>query len=435
MFAPELLGGRYELGGILGRGGMAEVREGWDVQTGQPVAIKLLYPGYNTHPDYLRRFWSEAQSAASLRHPNIVTVYGSGQHHGTPFIVMERLPGRSLADLIAQGPVAPDYVRAMLSDVLAALGTAHAMGILHRDIKPANILFSVAGNAQVADFGLAKGPDTHRTETGQIMGTMAYMSPERLAGRAATVADDLYAVGVVGYEALTGRRAFPEENLVALAQAITENPPPPVAMLRPDVDPQLSALIDRAMTREASARFESAEIMRAELNNVGGDPVTGPLPPLRPAAAGPTLPSQGPPTVVVHPIVPVRRSGRRVLLLAFVVAFLLALVLGVVAFGLGAATHRAPAIDHRLQGQSGGFRWTRWNATPARRRGSYSAVRSCLDPQFPFLTRALGAQGRARQRRIAAPGKAHRPRNAPSDAADVDITQGSVEMARIWLCS
>lgn len=346
MFAPELLGGRYELGGILGRGGMAEVREGWDVQTGQPVAIKLLYPGYNTHPDYLRRFWSEAQSAASLRHPNIVTVYGSGQHHGTPFIVMERLPGRSLADLIAQGPVAPDYVRAMLSDVLAALGTAHAMGILHRDIKPANILFSVAGDAQVADFGLAKGPDTHRTETGQIMGTMAYMSPERLAGRAATVADDLYAVGVVGYEALTGRRAFPEENLVALAQAITENPPPPVAMLRPDVDPQLSALIDRAMTREASARFESAEIMRAELNNVGGDPVTGPLPPLRPVTAVHS------PVTPVHMVVPMpmppgrsRRSGRSVLLLAFVVSFVVALVVAAASFILGAATQRSMGAD------------------------------------------------------------------------------------------
>ena len=341
MFAPELLGGRYELRGILGRGGMAEVREGWDTQMGQPVAIKLLYPGYNTHPDYLRRFWIEAQSAASLRHPNIVTVYGSGQHHGTPFIVMERLPGRSLADLIALGPVPEEFVRTMLSDVLAALSTAHATGILHRDIKPANILFNAAGEAQVADFGLAKGPDTHRTQTGQIMGTMAYMSPERLAGRDATVGDDLYAVGVLGYEALTGRRAFPEENLVALAQAITENPPPPVAVLRPDVDPQLSALIDRAMTRESSSRFDSADVMRAELNNVGGDPVTGPLPPLRPVTAvyAPVTPA--------HVVMPMSRpagggrSGRSVLLLAFVVSFLVALVVGAAAFVLGAVTERS----------------------------------------------------------------------------------------------
>ncbi len=334
--APELLGGRYELRGILGRGGMAEVREGWDTQTGQTVAIKLLYPGFDTHPDYLRRFWAEAHSAAALRHPNIVAVYGSGEHHGTPFIVMERLPGNSLADLIAQGPIAQEYVRKMLDDVLAALSTAHAAGVMHRDIKPANILFTVAGNAQVADFGLAKGPDTHRTDTGRIMGTMAYMSPERLAGNPATVADDLYAVGVIGWEALTGRRAFPEENLVALANAITENPPPPVSVLRPDVTPQLAAIVDRAMARDASRRFPSADVMRAELADLSGDPVTGPIPLVR-------MPPQPPGSLWNPRTAPVsalgarRRSGRLVLLIA---VLLIAVVVGVVAFVLGASTQR-----------------------------------------------------------------------------------------------
>lgn len=340
--APELLGGRYELRGILGRGGMAEVREGWDTQTGQSVAIKLLYPGFDTHPDYLRRFWAEAHSAAALRHPNIVAVYGSGEHHGTPFIVMERLPGNSLADLIAQGPLPPDYVRKMLDDVLAALSTAHAAGVMHRDIKPANILFTPDGTAQVADFGLAKGPDTHRTDTGQIMGTMAYMSPERLAGNPATVADDLYAVGVIGWEALTGRRAFPEENLVALAHAITESPPPPVSVLRPDVAPQLAAVIDRAMAREGAQRFPSAEVMRAELANVYGDPATGPIP-ILPLPGQPTPPGWNPPTAPVG--YPVDRSrGRLILLLA---VLLIAIVVGVVAFVLGASTQRtagAPAV-------------------------------------------------------------------------------------------
>ena len=341
MFAPELLGDRYELRGVLGRGGMAEVREAFDTQTGQMVAVKLLYPGFDTHPDYLRRFWAEAHAAGSLRHPHIVTVYGTGVHNGTPFIVMERLPGQSLADLIARGPVAPDFVRTMLGDVLSALATAHAAGILHRDIKPANILFTEAGEARVADFGLAKGPDTHRTETGQIMGTMAYMSPERLAGRPATVADDLYAVGVVGYEALTGQRAFPQENLVALANAITENPPPPVSVLRPDIDPQLSAIVDRAMTRQARARFASAEAMRAELANAGGDPVTEPLPvpPVTPpgvnAIAPPYVPQLLPP--------PSPRSARRVLVLAFVVAFVLALAVVIIAFATGVATQQSPS--------------------------------------------------------------------------------------------
>jgi serine/threonine protein kinase len=339
MFATELLGGRYEVWGILGRGGMAEVREGWDTHTGQNVAIKLLYPGFDTHPDYLRRFWAEAQSATALRHPNIVTVYGSGEHRGAPFIVMERLPGRSLADLIAQGPMPPDYVRKTLIEVLSALSTAHAAGILHRDIKPANILFTSAGDAQVADFGLAKGPDMHRTDTGQIMGTMAYMSPERLAGRLATVADDLYAVGVVGYEALTGRRAFPEENLMALANAITSYPPPPLAVLRPDIDPQLSAIVDRAMTHEEWARFPSAEAMLAELANIGGDPVTGPIPLLRPPVgmAAP-MRAERPVLLMPPPLPRQRRTGRLVLL----VGLLVALVVGAIAFILGAASQRTP---------------------------------------------------------------------------------------------
>jgi serine/threonine protein kinase len=356
MFATELLGGRYEVWGVLGRGGMAEVREGWDTHTGQNVAIKLLHPGYDTHPDYLRRFWSEAQSATALRHPHIVTVYGSGEHRGAPFIVMERLPGRSLADLITQGPVAPDYVRKTLIEVLSALSTAHAAGILHRDIKPANILFTLAGDAQVADFGLAKGPDTHRTDTGQIMGTMAYMSPERLAGRLATVADDLYAVGVVGYEALTGRRAFPEENLVALANAITTYPPPPLAAVRPDIDPQLSAIVDRAMTREAAGRFASAQVMLDELTDVGGDPVTSPIPVLPPPGMGAPM-RQEPPVLPMPPPMPrQRRTGRLVL----IVGLLVALVVGAIAFILGAASQRTPTesapavVSTELPGDSSG---------------------------------------------------------------------------------
>ncbi len=348
MFAPELLGGRYEVGGVLGRGGMAEVRAAFDTQTAQTVAIKFLYPGFDTNPEYRLRFWAEAQSAAALRHPNIITVYGTGEHNGLPFIVMERLPGHSLADLIAAGPVAPGYVRAMLVDVLAALGAAHRAGILHRDIKPANILFSDAGAARVADFGLAKGPDTGRTETGRIMGTMAYMSPERLAGRPATAADDLYAVGVVGFEALTGRRAFPEENLVALANAITGNPPPPVSVLRPDIDPQLSAVVDRAMSLDPSARFTCADAMWAELVEVDGEPVTEPLRILRPAALAAALPVSGPPTTVMRPPALVRRSGRRVLLLAFVVAFLLTLALGALALGVVDKVAERPAPVQRL---------------------------------------------------------------------------------------
>ena len=313
MMAPELLGGRYEVRGVLGRGGMAEVREAIDTRTGYSVAIKLLYAGYDTNPEYLHRFWLEAQAASALHHPNIVNVYDSGQHRGAPYLVMERLPGHSLADLIAAGPVDPRYVRRVLREVLAALSVAHGAGVLHRDVKPANILFSEDGAARVADFGLATGPDTGRTEIGRIMGTMAYMSPERLSGRAATVADDLYAVGVVGYEALTGRRAFPEQNLVDLARAITVTPPPPLSAVRPDIDPLLAAVVDRAMAHDPARRFGSAAAMGAELARCAGDPVTAPLP-------------------VVPVARPPERSREGVLLTTFLLGFIAVLALGTLAF-------------------------------------------------------------------------------------------------------
>jgi serine/threonine protein kinase len=345
MVVPELLGGRYALGGVLGRGGMAEVREGIDMRSHQIVAIKLLYRGYDSHPEYLRRFWEEAQAAISLRHPNIVACYGAGEHNGTPFIVMERLPGRSLADLIAQGPLPLDYVCGLLGEVLAALAVAHRAGIVHRDIKPANILFTDSGVARVSDFGLAKGPHMHRTEVGRIMGTMAYMSPQRLAGGHATIADDIYAVGVVGYEALTGRAAFPEANLVALTTAITVNPPPPLSAWA-DVDPRFAAIVDRAMMRDPSFRFTSAEAMRAELAAVAADLVTRPLPIQGPvnwraaAPPGPLAPGGARPGPSVR-----RRPRRTALWAAFVVAFLLAsMVWAIVAAIVVVVAHRTPPI-------------------------------------------------------------------------------------------
>ena len=270
MTGHELLVGRYELRGVLGCGGMAEVRDGWDSRLDRAVAVKLMHRTVAAHPDTRRRFEAEARSAAKLSHPNIVAVHDFGEHDGTPFIVMERLPGQTLADVIARGPLPPQQVRAMLNDVLAALAVAHAAGVLHRDIKPGNILISSTGDSmKVADFGIAKTGGAAQTTAGQIVGTMAYMSPARVAGAPASVSDDLYAVGVMGYEALLARRAFPQETPVSLARAIMDDPPPPLSALRPDIDPTLSGVIDRAMSRGAGHRFGSAEQMRAAL---AGDP-------------------------------------------------------------------------------------------------------------------------------------------------------------------
>lgn len=267
MQAPELIGGRYELRGVLGRGGMAEVRDAWDKRLGRPVAVKLLYPSVSAQPDTRRRFATEARAAAALNHPHVVAVHDSGVHDGRHYIVLERLPGQSLADVLARhGPLPVDHVRAILRDVLSALRAAHASGVLHRDIKPANILFTHFGGVKIADFGVAKSADTPQTLTNRVFGTMAYLPADRIAGRPATPSDDLYALGVVAYEALTARRAYPQENLTALADAIAAGRLAPLAALRPDVDLALATTIERSMARDPRWRFATADQMLACLD-------------------------------------------------------------------------------------------------------------------------------------------------------------------------
>ena len=291
MPVPGVLADRYQLRGTLGHGGMAEVRDAWDTQLQRPVAIKLLHPQLSGQPDFRRRFEVEARAAAGLNHPHVVAVHDYGEQDGTPYIVMERLPGRTLADAMATGPLSLEQVRSVLDDVLSALAVAHAAGILHRDIKPGNILLADSGSAKLADFGIAKSAESNHTIAGQIVGTMGYLSAERLSGRPATVADDLYAVGVVAYQALTGRPPFPQDNLVALARAVSEEHPVPVDVLRPDTDPALVGVVERAMARDQRWRFTSADEMRAALsgavlarrpptmvlNQPLPDPVTTPL--------------------------------------------------------------------------------------------------------------------------------------------------------------
>lgn len=324
MTGPELLVGRYELREVLGLGGMAEVRDGWDTRLNRAVAIKRLHPALRAQPDVRSRFEAEARSAAALSHPNIVAVHDYGEDDGTPFIVMERLPGRTLGDVIAAGPMSPAQVRSMLDEVLAALEVAHAAGVLHRDIKPGNILLSADANSlKVADFGIAKTGGAAHTTTGQIIGTLAYMSPERVAGAPASVADDLYAVGVMAYEALLARRAFPQDNPAAVARAIMDDPPPPVTAFRTDVDPVLAAVIERAMVRDPRQRFTSATQMRAAL--AGAVPVTAPPRPATRVLAAPL-----PPTALG----PARRGRSRTRALAGAVGILAAFAIAAVALAM-----------------------------------------------------------------------------------------------------
>lgn len=261
------------------------------------MAIKLLHPALRAQPEVRSRFAAEARSAAALAHPNIVAVHDYGEDDGRPFIVMERLPGRTLGDVIADGPLSPLQVRRMLDEVLAALEVAHGAGVLHRDIKPGNILVSADANSlKVADFGIAKTGGAAHTMTGHIVGTLAYMSPERVAGSPASVADDLYAVGVLAYEALLARRAFPQDNPAAVARAIMDDPLPPVTAFRGDVDPVLAAVIARAMSRDPAQRFATAAQMRAALAGGAWSTDPGPVgPPMTRVLAAPLPPTAGMP--------------------------------------------------------------------------------------------------------------------------------------------
>lgn len=278
------LADRYELRGVLGRGGMAEVRDGWDTRLSRPVAIKLLYPALAADEFTRRRFEDEARAAAALNHPNIVAVHDSGDDHGTPYIVMERLPGPTLAEEIAAGPLSPDRARWVLADLLGALTAAHSAGILHRDIKPGNVLIATSGIAKLADFGIAKTAGTAHTHAGTVFGTPDYLSPQRITGQPASASDDLYAVGVIGYEALTGRRPFDRGDPIATMRAVVDEAPMPIPMLRPDADPALVHVLERAMARDPAYRFADAAEMRLALRATPPAPpatlmLPAPLPP------------------------------------------------------------------------------------------------------------------------------------------------------------
>lgn len=340
-----LLAGRYEVRGRLGRGGMAEVCDGWDTRLRRPVAIKLLDQAVSAQSGMRNRFDAEAQAAAALNHPNIVAIYDTGEHDGRPFIVMERLPGGTLADEVRHGPLSQERVHAMLDNVLAALTEAHRAAILHRDIKPGNILVAAGGETmKVADFGIAKTPEATKTLTGHILGTIAYLSPERLAGAPACVADDLYAVGVVGYEALAGHRPFPQENMAALAGAILHGRPPQLAGLRPDVDPSLIMLIERAMAHDPRQRFVSAEEMRAWLHH--GRTAAAAMPvaaPPYPRTKLLEVPVAGRPTNTFFPALVSSTTSRRRKVLGLL-AVLAVLILVPLALALDASSSHAPGV-------------------------------------------------------------------------------------------
>ena len=272
----ETVGGRYRLGERLGHGGMGEVFAAHDLRLDREVALKLLRADLAEQDGMRERVVAEARLAARLSHPHVVGVLDTGEQDGRPFVVMERLSGRTLRDELSDGALPAERVRDVGLQVLRALAAAHELGIVHRDVKPGNVLDAGVGTWKVADFGIAKWvhADETLTGTGELLGSPSYLAPERIEGHQAEPASDLYAVGVLLYEALCGRKPFEGDDPFSLATAIREGDFEPPASVHPDADPEIVAVIERAMRLDPAERFESAEAMASALlgGQEAGDP-------------------------------------------------------------------------------------------------------------------------------------------------------------------
>src|SRR5215471_7064583 len=264
-----LFDGRYRIVRKLGTGGMANVYLAEDEVLGRRVAIKILDDRHAGDDQFIERFRREAKNAAGLSHPNIVSIYDRGEAEGTYYIAMEYLDGRSLKELIlTRGPapvsVAVDYARQMLS----ALRFAHRNGIVHRDIKPHNVLVDAEGHLKVTDFGIARAGTSQMTEEGSFIGTAQYLSPEQARGTQVDQRSDLYSLGIVLYELLTGNVPFGGDTPVEIAMKHLQATPEPLTVKRPDAPKALEQVVLRALAKDPAARYQSADEMDADLERV-----------------------------------------------------------------------------------------------------------------------------------------------------------------------
>src|SRR4051794_38350238 len=265
--APEtVVDERYSIINRIGSGGMADVYCAQDLQLGRKVALKLLYRRFAEDEEFVERFRREASAAAGLQHPNIVSVYDRGEWDGTYYIAMEFLDGQTLKQLVrGHGPMPPELAIDTAIQVLRAARSAHQRGVVHRDIKPHNVILDEEGRAKVTDFGIARAGASDMTETGSIMGTAQYLSPEQAQGQPVSPRSDLYSIGVMLYELLTGRVPFDAESPVTIAlKHISERPVPP-REVNPAVPPALDAVVMRALEKEPARRFADADEFIAAL--------------------------------------------------------------------------------------------------------------------------------------------------------------------------
>jgi serine/threonine-protein kinase len=319
--SEELVAGRYRLLEPLGRGAMSAVWEADDLELARRVAVKTLAPSADR-----QRFEREAHAVAALSHENIVALYDYGESEGRPFMVLECLQGGSLEDRLGTGqPLPDDETRRIAGDVAAGLAHAHERGLVHRDLKPANILFDAEGRAKIADFGIARMRGTGTlTETGTVLGTASYLSPEQATGAVAGPASDVYSFGVILFRLLTGRLPFTAKNAMELVRMHREDAPPPVDELRSDAPADLAALAAAALAKDPAARPADGAALLVALGGQQLEPAT-------------------------QVIVPPPRRGRFPLFAA-IAAVVLLLAGGAVALALthrdrGGTTQTVPTLD------------------------------------------------------------------------------------------
>ena len=356
MTDARLLGGRYELGGPLGYGGMAEVHRGRDLRLGRDVAVKVLRSDLARDPGFQARFRREAQNAAALNHPSIVAVYDTGEDHladGTlPFIVMEYVEGRTLKEvLVAEGRLMPQRALEITADICAALDFSHRNGIIHRDMKPGNVMMTPNGTVKVMDFGIARALSSATaamTQTSAVIGTAQYLSPEQARGEPVDARSDVYSTGCLLYELLCGHPPFTGDNPVSVAyQHVREDPIPP-GELNPDVTPDIDAIVLKAMAKNPINRYQSAGEMRADLLRAAAG---------RPVAATPVYSSEERTQIIggggarrggtgMLPTTPVDQPPRRKALTWILVALGVIAVFALAAFAtsylLGDKTEKVP---------------------------------------------------------------------------------------------
>src|SRR3954451_2434604 len=312
---------------------MADVYCAEDGQLGRKVALKLLHRRFASDREFVERFKREAQSAAGLQHPNVVGVYDRGEWDGTSYIAMEFLEGQNLKELIrAEAPLPPERAIDITSQILKAARFAHKRGVIHRDLKPHNVIVDQDGRVKVTDFGIARAGASDMTETGSILGTAQYLSPEQAQGHAVSARSDLYSVGVILYELLTGRLPFEAESAVTIAlKHVTEAPVPP-RRLNPTVPPELETLVLWALEKEperrppdADAFLAALEDARAKLAAAGRGEATTAFAPVPVGTDGTESAAAGEPE---EPMEELERSDRRNWRRIALIVLLLLLLLG-----------------------------------------------------------------------------------------------------------